>query len=92
VQRNIKIILLAHPGVSGNSKNPTLKKSFSRKLKFRDNHFVKLELKLLKPFTDLVYLIGFKSNDLVKFKKTRVGRGSSGEARKSRVVSFDSTH
>ncbi len=51
-----------------------------------------LELKLLKPFTDLVYLIGFKSYDLIKFKKTRVGRGSSGVARKSRVVSFDSTH
>ncbi len=53
---------------------------------------MKLELKLLKPFTDLVYLIGFKSYDLVKFKKTRVGKGSSRVARKSRVVSFDSTH
>ncbi len=51
-----------------------------------------LELKLLKPFTDLVYLIGFKSYDLLKFKKTRVGRGSSRVARKSRVVSFDSAH
>ncbi len=51
-----------------------------------------LELKLLKPFTDLVYLTGFKSYDLVKFKKTRVGRESSGVAGKSRIVSFDSTH
>ncbi len=51
-----------------------------------------LELKLFKPFTDLVYLIEFKSYDLVKFKKTRVGRGSSGVASKSRVVSFDSAN
>ncbi len=53
---------------------------------------MELKLKLLKPFTDLVYLIGFKSNDLLKFKKMRVGRGSSRVARKSRVVSFDSAH
>ncbi len=51
-----------------------------------------LELKLIKPFTDLVNLIGFKSYDLLKFKKTRVGRGSSRVARKSRAVSFDSAH
>ena len=53
---------------------------------------MRLELKLLKPFTDLVYLIGFKSYDYLKFKKTRIGRGSSRVARKSRVVSFVSAH
>ncbi len=52
---------------------------------------MKLELKLLKLFKDLVYLIGFESYNLVKFKKTRVEKRFSGVARKSRVKSFDST-
>jgi hypothetical protein len=53
---------------------------------------VRLELKFLKPFTDLIYLIEFKSYDLLKFKKTMIGRRSSGGARKPRVMSFDSAH
>ncbi len=53
---------------------------------------MELEFYFLKPFTDLFYLIGFKSYDLLKFKKRGVGRRSSGEARKSRAMSFDSAH
>ncbi len=65
-QGNIKITLITPPGVCVNFKKPPLKNFFFRKLKFRNSYFVELQLNFLKPFTDLFYLIGFKSYGLLK--------------------------